>query len=339
MKRIATTVATLAAFMAACTLSADNYNNLFRIMSPHGDCQIRRPGQEAFEPVLKGKAYPYGSILKCGKESDMVVSLSESDAVRILANSMVGADIDREHGDRRIVSLKHGDINVRLDVLNTNNSAIIETPVGRCVSMVGNAKMSLVSTPAENTLEIRAEAACQIRLVGPQFVVPELKVGSAISISTAADYSQTRIRDILGDYRIFVNKGLELDPAPAAESEEGEVLLPVAMSAQSTVKIWREKAPVGGRLIVSVLATGPDGKGRESYAFAVGRNNVVTRSNVFDLPALPDVAETEAAPAAAAEDDSGIFGEPAAANGAAAAAPAAEAPAEKKDDSLDDFLF
>jgi hypothetical protein len=339
MKKYSTIGLALAALMAAAPLSADTFNNLFRVMSPRGDCQIRRPGQEAFEPVIKGKAYPFGSLLKCGKDdSQMVVAFSESDAVRILANSMVAAELDREADNRRIISLKHGDINVRLNVLNTNNSAIVETPVGSCVSMVGNARMSLASTPTENTLEIHAEAACQIRFAGPQFVIPELKNGTAISISTATDNSQTRIQDLMGDYRIFVNKGLELNPAPA-ESEEGEVLLPVAMSSQSTVKIWREKAPVGGRLIVSVLATGPDGKGRESYAFAVGRNNVVTRSNVFDLPALP---EDETPAAAEATDDANLFAAPTDAVGgddAAAAAPAAEAPAEKKEDSWDDLLM
>jgi hypothetical protein len=270
----------------------------------------------------------------------MVLSLSERDAVAILADTVVAADLAREDGNRRVVSLKSGEIKVRLDVLNTNASVIVDTPVGRCVSMVGNAKLKLLATPSENTLEMTADASCQVRLVGPQFVIPELKVGNSISISTLTDNSQTRIRDIVGDYRIFVNKGLEFDPAPA-ESEEGDVLLPVAMSSQSTVKIWREKAPVGGRLIVSVLATGPDGKGRESYAFAVGRNNVVTRSNVFDLPALPeDTAEPATADNEANAGD--LFAEPADAAGVEeTAAPAAEttpAPAQQ-DSALDEFLF
>ena len=115
----------------------------------------------------------------------------------------------------------------------------------------------------------------------------------------------------------------------------------VAMSAQSMVKIWREKAPVGGRLIVSVLATGPDGKGRESYAFAVGRNNVVTRSNVFDIPAVGD-DQAPATTTEAANDGADIFAEPADDGGFGdAAAPAAEettAPAQQ-DNSLDDFLM
>ena len=330
----------LVAFLVAGVVSADTFNNLFRVMSPRGDCQIRRPGQEMFEPVLKGKAYPFGSLLRCGKDSEMVLSLSERDAVAMLSDSLVATDLAREDNNRRVVSLKNGEIKVRLDVLNTNASVIVDTPVGRCVSMVGNAKLKLLATPAENTLEVTADASCQVRLVGPQFVIPELKVGNAISISTLTDNSQTRIRDIVGDYRIFVNKGLEFDPAPS-ESEEGDVLLPVAMSSQSTVKIWREKAPVGGRLIVSVLATGPDGKGRESYAFAVGRNNVVTRSNVFDLPALPDDA-AEPAPADNEANAGDLFAEPADAAGfEETAAPAAEtttAPAQQ-DNALDEFLF
>ena len=98
---------------------------------------------------------------------------------------------------------------------------------------------------------------------------------------------------------------------------------------------------LGGRLLVSVLATGPDGKGRASYAFAVGRNNVVTRSNVFDLPAVEkeaaQPATTEAAPADAGAD---LFAEPADSTGFEdAATPATDntAPAQQ-DNSLDDFL-
>ena len=340
MKNTLQTCLVLAAAMVAGTVSADNFNNLFRIMSPRGDCQIRRPGQEAFEPVIKGKAYQFGSVLRSGKDSEMVIALSEKDAVAMTADTVVFADIDHEDGNRRVVSLRQGEVRARLDVLNTNASVIIDSPVGRCVSMVGNAKIKVFSTPGENTLEVTSGASCQVRLIGPQFVIPELKVGNSISISTLTDNSQTRIRDVAGDYRIFVNKGLEFNPMPS-ESEEADVLLPVAMSAQSTVKIWREKAPLGGRLIVSVLATGPDGKGRESYAFAVGRNNVVTRSNVFDLPAVGDDQPQEKTDDAD-NDGADIFAEPAEADGfGEAAAPAADetaAPAQQ-DTSLDDFLM
>ena len=123
--------------------------------------------------------------------------------------------------------------------------------------------------------------------------------------------------------------------------ETSNVLLPVTMSSGSTVKIWREKAPIGGRLIVSVLATGPDGKGRESYAFAVGQNSVVTQSDVFDeLPEEGENAAAAVAAPAAGDADADLFAAPASDDLAAEPeAPAAEAPAQQQDNALDDFLF
>ena len=326
----------LGALLVAGVLSADNFNNLFRIGAPNGDCQICRPGQTVFEPVLKGKAYPYGSVVKTGKDSDVVVLISESDAVRLLADSAVQADLNKEIEGGRVISLKQGSILVRLNAANTNSTVIIDTPVGKCVSMIGNTKMSLSTTPTETTLEVRAETSSQIKIVGPQYVIPNLKNGHGISISTLADNSMTRIRDLLGDYRIFVNKSLDLNP-DVAESEGNGTLLPVAMSSQSAVKIWRENAPVGGRLIVSVLATAPDGKGRESYAFAVGRDNVVTRSNVFDLPEL--AGDADAAATEPAADDAGLFTEPAVEATDEAAPVTEEAAPAVETDAMDDFLF
>ena len=150
----------------------------------------------------------------------------------------------------------------------------------------------------------------------------------------------TRISDLLGDYRVFVNKGNELNP-DTSDVDGNESLLPVSMSSRSTVKIWREKAPVGGRLIVSVLATGPDGKGRESYAFAVGKDNVVTRSDVFNLPVAASDDEEEADDGEEAVD-AGLFFDAPATGGDDAGAEAdtgAGADAGATDNSLDDFLF
>ena len=121
-------------------------------------------------------------------------------------------------------------------------------------------------------------------------------------------------------------------------TEGSHVLLPVAMSTQSAVKIWRERAKVGGSLIVSVLATASDGKGRESYAFVVGKDNFVTQSRVFDLPLPLDDEEEAAGDAAPAADDANLFAAPEETAEEAAPAAAEEAPAQQ-DNALDEFLF
>lgn len=346
MKRMATICLALAAALSAATLRADSFNNLFRVIAPRGECQIRLPGEEAYAPMLKGKAYPFGSTVRTGKESDVVIALSDKDALRLSANTLVAMNIDHANGDCRMIGLRDGEILMRLNVVNTNQFVMVDTPVARGVSMIGNVRFKLSSTQLEHNLEVRAEASSSIKIAGPQFVMPDLKSGNGILISSLKDNSMTRISDLLGDYKVYVNKGLEFNP-DTSDLDGSESLLPVAMSSRSTVKIWRERAPVGGRLIVSVLATGPDGKGRESYAFAVGRDNVVTRSNVFDMPVATSDDEDDDT-GAAGGDDADLFGEPAAGGGddgfgdadAGGAADDNNGGGDNGgDNALDDFLF
>lgn len=346
MKRMASMKIALAAAVAfaAVSLRADTFNNLLRVIAPRGDCQIRLPGAEGYSEVLKGKTYPFGSTVRTGKGADIVVALSDRDAVRLGENTVVTFNIDREVGGQRVVGLRSGELFTRLDVVNTNEFVVIDTPVGRGVEMAGQVHFSLSSTPLDDTLTVSAEASSTIKLVGPQFAIPGLKSGNRVSVTTVKDSSMTRISDLLGDYRVFVNKGNELNP-DTSDVDSSEYLLPVSMSSRSTVKIWREKAPVGGRLIVSVLATGPDGKGRESYAFAVGKDNVVTRSNVFDLPATLS-GDEEADDGDAAAADAGLFFDAPAAGGGDAPAAEAETTGTTdagatggNDNTLDDFLF
>ena len=330
----------LSVTLLAASLHADTFNNLMRVIAPRGECQIRLPGAEEYVPVLKGKTYPFGSIVRTGKASDIVIALSDRDAVRLSENTVVAFGIDHAANDCRIVGLRSGEILTRLDVVNTNEFVVIDTPAGRGVEMVGNARFSLSSTPLDDTLEVRAEASSSIKVIGPQFAIPGLRSGNGVSITTMKDHSMTRISDLLGDYRVFVNKGNELNP-DTSDVDGNESLLPVSMSSRSTVKIWRERAPVGGRLIVSVLATGPDGKGRESYAFAVGKDNVVTRSDVFNLPVAASDDEEEADDGEEAVD-AGLFFDAPATGGDDAGAEAdtgAGADAGATDNSLDDFLF
>lgn len=332
-------ISLFAAMMLATGLaSADGTIHLFRIKSPVGDCQVRPKGKMEFEPVMKGKAYPFGSAVKTGIGSSVVMMLTDNDAVRLLDNASASVELDPENDSGKIINLKHGTMLVRLNAADVNNDVIVETPVGRGISMVGNIKFIVdVTAKEENVLELRGETACQMKFIGPQFVIPSIKDGNGIKITTYKDESMTRIQDLIGDYKVYVNKGTDINP-DTSDLEGSEVLLPVAMSSQSAVKIWREKAPVGNRLIVSVLSTGPDGKGRESYAFAVGKDNVVTRSNVFDLPPVAD----------GEQDDGGLFATPVVTEDATVGNAAVTedetvtdgaATSTKEDNSLDDYLF
>ena len=309
MKR--TAIFAVAAAMAAASF-AEPYTRLFKVHNPTGDCRVLKPGAAAFEPAQRDKAYPFGTQVECGKDSDAVLLFSEADAVRILADTSVKVTIGNGDAAPRIVSLENGTALTRIGASTAEDFVVIDTPAGRVRSIVGNCKVSVARTkaskrePAMVDVELSAESSSKMKFIGRQFIIPSLKNGFGARISSNADDSYTVVTDTLGDYHLLITAGLEADPPEPYE--ENSELNRLKLNSQSAVRIWREKASVGGTTVVAVLATTPAGKGRESFAFAVGKSDIAARSNVFLDTITNELAAAEAARAAAGDDDAEALG-------------------------------
>ena len=300
-----------AAALVAVAASAEPYTRLFRIMNPQGSCLVRRPDggafqvgiqyperdSTAFEPAVKGKAYPFGTSVSCGPESSAILLFTDTDAVRLLADT--DANVILEPSGSRVVDIKRGLAVTRIGANTTNDAVVIDTPLGRMSSLTGNCKVEISELPPTKTepgrrvVELRAEPASNMKFVGPQYVIPILKNGFGARVVTTADDSYSVVTDLLGDYKVYVNTGVDPDP-PGDPDAEDSPLTPIKMSTKSELRIWRRQAPVGGRTIVSVLATTPAGKGRESFAFAVGKASIAARSNVFMDTVTNELAQAAA---------------------------------------------
>ena len=263
------------------------FDILFRVVNPKGICQVRPPSKTAFEPAIRNKAYPYGTAVQTvGPESSVVLLVSNLDAVRLLSDTSVAIRKAPDIKNGKLVQLFSGSLITRFSPAVTNTPVVIDTQLGRASDMVGNCKLVLSQTASEASLDIQAESASQVKFIAPQFIIPCLRNGYGANIMTLADHSYSRIRNLLGDYRVFINTGYELDPPLPTEDEGGsDLLLPINTTSLSTINIWRENAPIGNRLIVSVLATDSDGKGSQSFAFAVGDPSVTCRSQVQEIVA------------------------------------------------------
>lgn len=265
---------------------AEPYSRLFKVINPQGVCEIRRSGAETFEKAQRDKAYPFGSTVRCGKDSSAVLMFSAADAVRIMADSRADVLLEEKGGkETRVVSLLDGTALTRINATTTNDFVVVDTPVGRVSSIIGNCKIILACRPATKLepaqfdVELRAEPSSRMKVTGDQFIIPVLKNGFGARIQSYLDNSYSFITDLLGDYVIYVNTGLDRNPPDPLE--ENSALSPIKVSAKSALRIWREKAPASDTLVVAVLATTPVGKGRESFAFAVGKSDIAARSNVF----------------------------------------------------------
>jgi hypothetical protein len=307
----------------AGSLAAAPFEPLFRVVSPKGPCQARIPGATSFAPVQKGKAYPYGTAIRCGEKASAVLVLSTEDALQLEAGTAVELAAHPDDPSRKILRLQSGQVRTRLSSGIPEEALVIETPVAGCRALAGTVKLRLAAKADGFELTVQTEPSSTARIVGPQFIVPVLKNGFGIRILTARDNSLTRLENLLGDYDILINKGTEEHAPEMVDGVPNEDLLAVKTSTRAAVKIWRAHAPVGGRLIVSVLAIDSSGKSRETFAFAVGQPSIASRA-VFEE--AEEAAATNApAPAAGAVTP-------------AAEAPAAAVPAAPEAGTVNDLF-
>jgi hypothetical protein len=281
-----------------------------------------RPGAAAFEPAERGKAYPFGTRVECCSDSSAVLLFSEVDAVRLLENSAAVVTIEEGETASRVVFLEKGTALARTHPATAENFIAIDTPAGRVRAINGNCKVVVTAIeatraePAAYNVELRAEPASKMRFIGGQFIIPTLKNGFGANVFSTADDSHTVVTDLLGDYNVLINTGIDRDPPEPYDGNPE--LSSISLSAKAAINLWREKAAVGGANVVAVLSTTPSGKGRESFAFAVGKADIAARSNVFIDTITNELAMAEAARAAgaagggdgiAADGDFGGFGD------------------------------
>lgn len=246
---------------------------------------MRRPGSAVFEPAIKGKAYPYGTAIHTGPSASAGIALSanDNDSLELGPGTQVSLDQDGSDPQARVLRLDRGKVISSMQAGNAEKSLTIETPVARCYALAGHGVFELSSTPTTFELSLQAEGSGSMAIAGPQFRLPVLKNGFSARIVSMRDQSLTRILNTLGDYTVLIENGSD---SP----------IPIETTTKSSIRIWREHAPVGGRLIISVLATDAHGKGRECLAFAIGQPSVAAGM----LLQTQDEADTNAPPEAVA---------------------------------------
>jgi hypothetical protein len=277
----------LAVFSAFVLFSATAYGQtrfdpLFRLTNIKGTCLVRAPGATAFVPAVNRKAYPYGTAVQVAQASEAVVLFSPDNSIMMFGPAEASVEVQSDNAEGRTLRLTSGEARTFIDEGLPEKAITVETPVATCDAFSGRSTIKL-SRDADTTLVLQVEAASgNTRVTGPQFTVAKLKTACILQIRSSPDRSLTRLVNNGGDYTIALDNGT----GTPVQFES---------TSKASVKIWREYAPVGGRLIVSVFAVGPDGKGRECYAFAVGQPAVASSG----MPAMVPDASTTASNAVA----------------------------------------
>ena len=282
--RAAGWIAAAAALAGTAPAQQPVFDPLFRVTNVNGACEVRKPDATVFEPVVPNKAYPFGTVVRTGqKDSEAVVRLNLQDGLRLQAQTEVTVLAPEASPADRVVRLANGRVRTSVREGVPEKAVTIETAVASLDALTGHSLLACSRDASGVALDVTVEDG-GLRVTGPQFAVPKIKAGCSLRVLTAEDRSLSRLTDVAGDYTIQLENGTET---------------PVNFEAttRSTVRIWREHAPVGGRLVVSVFAAGPDGKNGQNFAYTVGRSLFVAS----EMPASPaDTGATGAVATAAA---------------------------------------
>lgn len=122
----------LACLLSCMLLHAAPFDKEFKVANVVKDCTIALPGGTE-KPAKDGTTYPYGSTVKTGRKSSLVVVLSEGNEIRVLADTTFVVDQNAKDAADKTIRLREGRITVKLDPkFHEANKFTVETPSAIC---------------------------------------------------------------------------------------------------------------------------------------------------------------------------------------------------------------
>ena len=287
--------AAAALFCGAASARDAIFEPLFRVTKVVGEVRIEKPNG-ATDVVRKDHAYPYGSRLVVPSQvteeeakaaaaagakpeepqvfvrfaRDFTFRIGPGSDVRILDETTGEGD---EAQELRVLDLALGTIDTRITaavkktggtldekVEKNLSAAIVRTPVAECTRLAERNKIQVErdpETPGYYNCFFESTGGW-MEIHGPQFDLDRLKKATRVRIGGNQDF--TSITPESGEFTGTFEKG--------ADNNEK-----VFFRTRCVAKIWRRHAQVGGRLVVAVMVSYPDGQ-RRTYQYLEGQTGV-----------------------------------------------------------------
>jgi len=245
----------LTAFFCVSMTSAAPFEQAFKITKINGECVVMVPDAKSFVAAIEGQAYPYGSKIKTGRKSSVVVEFSSGNFCRVLASTILAVNEQAKDKKAKTIKLDDGQISVELEEkFHENNSMTVETAAAICGAI--GCKFN-VKSYIENDFKIMWIECIEgkLRITGPDFEIPLLEKDDSVSIAKADEKSFLRIKNVKGTFNINL------------KNSQGEPISPELKLGYS-VKIYREVSPNGQNMLVYDLIINAEGKTEMTSAYS-----------------------------------------------------------------------
>lgn len=239
--------------------------------------QVMKPNA-GWTVAEEGRYYPLGSAFRVEADANAAANaefgFGESSVLRA-TNALEFATEAMEVGAKaRVVLLRGGKFSLALPRALPDGLFAVKAPYFACSNLAGESTFEYVKTGDGDEAVVRCVTG-SMALEGSHYKIARMGAANQVRIRTTGDNLFTSLRGESGDYTVALDQGL----IPEKNFETGEVKevmksLDFSLSPQCAVKIFRKKAAVEGKMIVSMMTFNPAGEILNRCAYAEGRANV-----------------------------------------------------------------
>ena len=319
---------------------AKPFTALFKCVRVSGVAQVLKPGASEWTKAEEGRFYPLGSAVRTVSEAGSPVSAEFSfgpEATIKLEGAAEAATRAIEIGERaRTLELKSGCVLVNLPRTLKEGLFSVSAPYFTCSNLAGESRFDYQPLGDGDEVVVRCVTGT-MALEGRHYRIPRMAAANQVRIRSTGDDLFSWLRGESGDSKVVLDQGVTTEKNfETGEEKDVPKTYEFVLSPRCAIKVFRRRSPVGGNMLVSMMAIDASGEIKSRCAFAEGRANVNSGELVI-APVAVASAEKEKAKAASedTEEVEAVEAKPAKAK-AKDDAEAADEEKEEKEDKKDE---
>lgn len=319
---------------------AKPFTALFKCVRVDGVAHVLKPAASEWTKAEEGHFYPLGSAVRTVSEAGTPVSAEFSfgpEATIKLDGVAEAATRAIEIGERaRTLELKSGRVLVNLPRTLKEGLFSVSAPYFTCSNLAGESRFDYQPLGDGDEVVVRCVTGT-MTLEGRHYRIPRMAAANQVRIRSTGDDLFSWLRGESGDSKVVLDQGMTTEKNfETGEEKDVPKTYEFVLSPRCAIKVFRRRSPVGGNMLVSMMAIDASGEIKSRCAFAEGRSNVNSGELVIAPVAVAN-AEKEKAKAASEETEEveAVEAKPAKAK-AKDDAEAADEEKEEKEDKKDE---
>ena len=283
---------------------AKPFTSLFKCERVAGAVQVLKPGASEWAAVQEGHFYPLGSSVRTLKEAGASGSATFSfgpESYLKLEGAAEVATRPIEIGESaRTVEIKSGRVMLNLPRTLKEGLFSVAAPYFTCSNLAGESQFDYKPLGDGDEAVVRCVTGT-LSLEGRHYKIVRMAAANQVRIRSTGDDLYSWLRGERGDSKVVLDQGVVTEKNfETGEEKDVPKTYEFVLSPRCAIKIFRRRSPVGGNMLVSMMAIDATGVIKSRCAFAAGRSNV----NSGELVIAPTaVAEAEKAKAKAASEE------------------------------------